>query len=552
MARRLFDLLCAGVGLVLAAPILLSAALGIRLSSPGPVLYRARRIGRWGRSFTMYKLRTMHVEHPGSRITGAGDPRVFPLGRLLRAAKIDELPQLLNVLRGDMAVVGPRPEEPDIVSRHYTGEHRETLEVRPGLASPGSLYSTTHGDRLLAGADPEEAYVERLMPVKLALDRWYVRHASLPYDLALIWRTIATVAAVLAGRREFPEPPELAAARGLVVPARRPRRRAAAFVMLLLMAVAAAACREAGGPDQPPFSWTADLDGPILVGAGDIAGCGYEDDEATAALLDRIPGVIFTTGDNVYPDGSGADFARCYAPSWGRHVSRTRPSPGQHDYHTPEAAGYFEYFGANAGARGLGYYAYSLGSWRVISLNSETDMRPGSPQMQWLLTELVDNSSRCTAVYWHRPRFSSGTTHGGSTRSEDVWRVLYEAGVELVLNGDEHHYERFAPQTPAGVADPDYGVRQFVVGTGGRSNYPFGSPLATSQVRLTGAPGVLALVLGPAGYRWRFQAVGREAAADSGSAICHDPPEAAPNASARLWLYVAQETAHEYARGSAP
>jgi lipopolysaccharide/colanic/teichoic acid biosynthesis glycosyltransferase len=210
MAKRLIDVVLAGLGLALVAPVLGLAALAIRLTSPGPVLYRARRVGRDGSAFTMFKLRTMAVRPPGpaARITGQNDPRVFPLGRWLRRTKIDELPQLFNVLRGDMSIVGPRPEDPDIVERHYTSLDRETLRVRPGLASPGSLYHYTHGDRLLAGGDPEIAYVERLLPLKLALDVVYVRHASLRADVALIGRTVSTIAACVSGRRRFRDPPE--------------------------------------------------------------------------------------------------------------------------------------------------------------------------------------------------------------------------------------------------------------------------------------------------------------------------------------------------------
>src|SRR5690349_2110284 len=223
--RRLVDALLAGLALAVTAPLLALAAVGIRRASPGPVLYRAERVGRGGRPFIMYKLRTMHARRrsDASRITGANDPRVFPLGAWLRAVKLDELPQLINVLRGEMAIVGPRPEDPAIVARHYDALGRETLRVRPGLASPGSIYSSTHGDTLLTGNDPEGAYVERLLPVKLALDAVYVRHASLAYDARIVGRTLWVIAATLAGRRRFPDPPELPEARRLMAAAPRPR-----------------------------------------------------------------------------------------------------------------------------------------------------------------------------------------------------------------------------------------------------------------------------------------------------------------------------------------
>ena len=173
MVKRLFDVALSALALVACVPILLIAALGIRLSSRGPVLYRATPTGRRGRLFTMYKLRTMDTRQPsveGSVITAARDPRVFPFGALLRRVKIDELPQLFNVLRGDMAVVGPRPEDPKVIAQHYTLEQWETLDVAPGLTSPGALYTTTHAETWLSGRDAERDYVEHVLPVKLALD----------------------------------------------------------------------------------------------------------------------------------------------------------------------------------------------------------------------------------------------------------------------------------------------------------------------------------------------------------------------------------------------
>lgn len=214
MAKRLLDVALTALALIVLAPALALAAIGIRLSSPGPVLYRAVRAGRGGRPFIMYKLRTMHARRRSddSVITAARDPRVFPFGAWLRRTKLDELPQIFNVLRGDMAVVGPRPEDPSIVDQYYTQDQWETLEVAPGLTSPGALYSTTHGEQHLSAADAERDYVQRVLPVKLALDRVYVRRRSLAYDLALIGRTIGVVAGRALGRRGFPDPPEMAEA----------------------------------------------------------------------------------------------------------------------------------------------------------------------------------------------------------------------------------------------------------------------------------------------------------------------------------------------------
>jgi lipopolysaccharide/colanic/teichoic acid biosynthesis glycosyltransferase len=221
MTKRLFDLVAAGLALLVLGPVLAVAALGVRLASPGPILYRATRAGRHGRPFTMYKLRTMRqgpaVTH--TRITAVNDPRVFGFGRLLRRTKIDELPQLLNVLRGEMSIVGPRPEDPEIVARHYAPPHRDTLAIRPGLSSPGTLYHDTHCAERMAGDDPLRHYLEDVLPVKAALDLVYLRGASLGYDLAIIARTVWTLLGRLLGRRRFPDPPELEDARGLIVPA---------------------------------------------------------------------------------------------------------------------------------------------------------------------------------------------------------------------------------------------------------------------------------------------------------------------------------------------
>ena len=223
MTKRLFDVVCAAIALLLVSPLLALAALGIRLASPGPILFRAARAGQGGRPFTMYKLRTMRqapAGGPNARITAVHDARVFGFGRLLRRTKIDELPQLINVLRGEMSIVGPRPEDPEIVARHYAPAHLRTLDARPGLSSPGTLYHDTHCLARMAGDDPVQHYVEDVLPIKAALDLVYLRHASLRYDLAIVARTIWTLLGRLAGRQRFPDPPELTEARWLMAPAR--------------------------------------------------------------------------------------------------------------------------------------------------------------------------------------------------------------------------------------------------------------------------------------------------------------------------------------------
>jgi lipopolysaccharide/colanic/teichoic acid biosynthesis glycosyltransferase len=209
--KRLIDVALALLALVLSAPMFGLVAAGIRLCSPGPIFHKANRVGLRGQIFRMYKFRTMDLEHEvfQSAITGKTDPRVFPLGAWLRYLKIDELPQLLNILKGDMSIVGPRPEDPGIVEEHYAAAHMETLSVLPGLSSPGSIYYYTHMERELGVGNPEQYYVERILPVKIALDRVYLREASRFYDAKIMLRTLWVVVCMFFGRRDFPEPPEL-------------------------------------------------------------------------------------------------------------------------------------------------------------------------------------------------------------------------------------------------------------------------------------------------------------------------------------------------------
>ncbi len=260
-----------------------------------------------------------------------------------------------------------------------------------------------------------------------------------------------------------------------------------------------------------------------LVGAGTVASCSSSGDEATAAILDATPGTVFTLGDNVYPSGSLANYQNCYNPSWGRHKARTAPALGNHEYDTsPTAADYFSYFGAAAGDPTKGYYSYDLGAWHIVALNSDVSMSAGSAQEQWLRTDLAAHPQRCTLAYWHHPRFSSGSTHGSMAQAQPLWQALYDAGAEIVLSGHEHNYERFAPQTPGGALDLARGIREFVVGTGGGAGaYPFGTPIANSEVRLTGVNGVLKLTLGDGTYAWQFIPVAGQTATDSGSGTCH-------------------------------
>lgn len=263
---------------------------------------------------------------------------------------------------------------------------------------------------------------------------------------------------------------------------------------------------------------------PVLVGAGDIASCASKGDEKTADLLASIAGTIFTAGDNAYPDGRPADYRDCYAPSWGRYRERTRPALGNHDWETAAAAGFFGYFGEIGASPGRGWYSHELGAWHVVALDSNCTAAggcgEGSPQIDWLTDDLADHPAACTLAVWHHPRWSSGR-HGSIAAVDTFWDVLYAARADVVVNGHDHSYERFAPQDPKGGADPERGLREFVVGTGGASLYEVGAPIRNSEAIAAGVFGVLELTLHPAGYDWRFVPVAGEKFTDSGSAACH-------------------------------
>ena len=270
-------------------------------------------------------------------------------------------------------------------------------------------------------------------------------------------------------------------------------------------------------------------DAAILVGAGDIGECGTGGPAATAEeiqrVVDRYPdAAVFTAGDDAYPDGSTADFGECYDPWWGRFLNRTRPAAGNHEWHTPDAAGYLAYYGNRAGTTGGTWYAYDAGSWRVIVLDSDCDETggcgPSSPQGRWLAAELAAHAAACTLAIWHHPRFSSGL-HGNQEAAAPFFDALYVAGADVIVNGHDHHYERLAPQDPAGRPDPVRGIREFVAGTGGGHLYPtlFAGP--TSEVRHSGSFGVLVLELGKGSYAWTFEAAGESTFTDSGTGVCH-------------------------------
>ena len=292
----------------------------------------------------------------------------------------------------------------------------------------------------------------------------------------------------------------------------------------------------AGNRDQSPpwvpFSINATTPSPsveaVLIGAGDISRCDLDSDEDTATIIDGYPGAtVFTTGDNVYPDGTAQQYSDCYDPTWGRHKSRTKPTPGNHDYHVVGAADYFTYFGSAAATAGEGWYSYDLGSWHFLALNSNCSevggCGPTSPQGQWLASDLAANTgSSCTLAYMHHPRFSSGS-HGSSIALEPMWDILYQYGVDVVVAGHDHVYERFSLQAPDGSSDPTNGIRQFTVGTGGSELTALGSSAPNSEVGIDDAHGVLKLDLSNGSYAWEFVSVAGSTASDSGSDACVDP-----------------------------
>ena len=313
--------------------------------------------------------------------------------------------------------------------------------------------------------------------------------------------------------------------------------RRAAPIVALVVALVLTACGGSGGSPRsptpsslgstarPPVTPTTGAPAATLLAAGDIASCSSTGDEATAALLDARPNAqIATLGDNVYESGTIADFTNCYEPSWGRHKGRTHPALGNHEYGVARAAGYFAEFGAAAGEAPLGWYSYDLAAWHVVVLNSNCDVVgcvTGGTQERWLRADLAAHPAGCTLAVWHHPRFSSGTTHGPDTAVGPLYTALYEAGVDVLLTGHEHNYERFAPLNPGGQPDDARGVRQFVVGTGGRSHYPFGPPLPGSEVRNDNTYGLLALTLRATSYQWQFVPEAGKSFTDSGSTNCH-------------------------------
>jgi 3',5'-cyclic AMP phosphodiesterase CpdA len=275
-----------------------------------------------------------------------------------------------------------------------------------------------------------------------------------------------------------------------------------------------------------------------VLAAGDIAFCerdwgrkisdwlrgysGVSGAPATAALLERLPGAVLALGDLAYWEGTTEEFRDCYDRSWGRYKDRTYPVPGNHEYRSPEARPYFDYWGARAGAAGEGYYSFERGGWHIVALNSNIAMEEGSEQETWLRRDLAASSADCILAYWHHPPFSSGR-HGDQPQVRDLYRALYEAGASVVLAGHDHHYERFEPMDPEGRSDPKRGLRSFVVGTGGGQLKPRTirqPPRDKSEVIEGTTWGVLELTLHPRSYAWRFVPVEGAIFEDSGRSPC--------------------------------
>jgi acid phosphatase type 7 len=322
---------------------------------------------------------------------------------------------------------------------------------------------------------------------------------------------------------------------------RSPWRILIAFVVVVVLgcsltAAGAPHARRPGEPGTTPLYMGAQPvrdPGSVIIGAaGDIAcppgrwrnrsnACGME---GTAKVLKTIrPDAVLTLGDNQYPSGSLADFEASYADTWGAYRNTTFPVPGNHEYETPGARGYFAYFGKRAGEPDKGYYSYDLGAWHLIALNSECHQIGGcgnsDPQARWLRQDLEAHPRKCVLAYWHRPRFSSGP-HGNHPDLDVLWRILAAERADVVLAGHDHDYERFTPMNADGEADAK-GVTQFVAGTGGRSHYKFRNPEPTSKVRITGRDGVLRLQLTEQTYAWEFTAAPRSEVLDSGNGQCH-------------------------------
>jgi hypothetical protein len=263
----------------------------------------------------------------------------------------------------------------------------------------------------------------------------------------------------------------------------------------------------------------------VILAVGDIAACGTDGAAQTARFVDsvlradsvaKVDAEVLTLGDNAMPEGAASNFALCFAPSWGDGakliMKKIHPSPGNHEYQSVGAAPYFGYFGSKAGSPGKGYYSFDVGAWRVLSLNSEIIVNGSfaaadrKAQEDFVRSELKGSQKLCTLAYWHHPRFSSGW-HGGDPVLQPLWQLLYDGGVDVIVNGHDHEYERFRPQNPAGILDTLNGIVEYVVGTGGDDLRGYEPIVPNSDARVQGYWGVLKLTLGAGEYRGVFMDV---------------------------------------------
>ncbi len=321
------------------------------------------------------------------------------------------------------------------------------------------------------------------------------------------------------------------------------------FGSLMVLPLALLGCKPRVEITPPPANASAEAvalaGASVMIGVGDIAVCGTDGAERTARLVDsvlradsvaKVANEVFTLGDNAYPDGSASNFALCFAPTWGdsnkRIMKKIHPAPGNHEHQSVGAAPYYQYFGSRAGSSKKGYYSYDVGEWHAIVLNSEIILgafpdADRKAQEDWLRNELKGTQKLCTVAYWHHPRFSSGW-HGGDAALQPIWQILYDGGVDLILNGHDHEYERFLPQNPLGVLDSAQGMPEYVVGTGGGDLRGFGNgPSPNTAARVQGYFGVLKLTLGAGEFRAAFLDVNGTVWDPSGGK-CHQQPAAAP------------------------
>ena len=329
------------------------------------------------------------------------------------------------------------------------------------------------------------------------------------------------------------------------------------FVLLAAVTLAAAVLALAEPLGRPA---QAQVTSPqaTLVGTGDIASCSHNRDYYTARLVNdtlataNASVTVFNLGDNAYPDGTAAQFRNCYDPTWGgSHLGErtditlkvvnpliydlTRPTVGNHEYHTAGASAYFDYFGAKAGDPTKGYYSYDVGGWHFVVLNSNCAEVGGcgkqSLQGRWLKADLANHPASCTAASFHHPLYTSSTAD--TTIVRPFWDTLYSAGADVILSGHAHYYERFLPQRPDGTLDPFYGLHEFVVGTGGAApTNPMRFPRAANSVIDSEkenepgktAYGVLKLDIYAGSYAWEFLPIEGETFTDSGTGRCHGKP----------------------------